>query len=168
MQRSEHLQWRRSPSLMDRSLLLGTRVHGVDELGKRIAEECGCEKWSPRLLHMFRRFHAARQVIRKQEPRPLRGERLPASGQGHPPGPDSGRPPAPQRAPGHSPLKRWLLGTYHGRAELKHLQAYLDEVAFRFNRRKTPHAGKIFFRLAEHSAQTRVALFRQLVARERR
>src|SRR5437764_5272633 len=35
--------------------------------------------------------------------------------------------------------KRWALGVYHGlRAE--HLQAYLDEFAFRFNRRRSPQA----------------------------
>ena len=35
--------------------------------------------------------------------------------------------------------KRWMLGVYHGlRAE--HLQAYLDEFVFRFNRRRTPQA----------------------------
>ena len=35
--------------------------------------------------------------------------------------------------------KRWAMGVYHGlRAE--HLQAYLDEFVFRFNRRRTPQA----------------------------
>ena len=42
-------------------------------------------------------------------------------------------------------LKRWLLGTHAGAVRPKHLQAYLDEFAFRFNRRKTkrrrPHRG---------------------------
>jgi hypothetical protein len=35
--------------------------------------------------------------------------------------------------------KRWAPGVYHGLRE-KHLQAYLDEFVFRFNRRRTPHA----------------------------
>ena len=35
--------------------------------------------------------------------------------------------------------KRWALGVYHGLRE-KHLQAYLDEFVFRFNRRRTPQA----------------------------
>src|SRR3954454_23819925 len=35
--------------------------------------------------------------------------------------------------------KRWALGVYHGLRD-KHLQAYLDEFVFRFNRRRTPHA----------------------------
>jgi transposase-like protein/ribosomal protein L37AE/L43A len=36
-------------------------------------------------------------------------------------------------------LKTWLRGTHHG-VENKHLQAYLDEFTFRFNRRRTPMA----------------------------
>ena len=35
--------------------------------------------------------------------------------------------------------KRWALGVYHG-LRPAHLQAYLDEFVFRFNRRRTPHA----------------------------
>ena len=36
-------------------------------------------------------------------------------------------------------LKTWLRGTHHG-VDPKHLQAYLDEFTFRFNRRRTPMA----------------------------
>jgi ISXO2-like transposase domain/Transposase zinc-ribbon domain len=36
-------------------------------------------------------------------------------------------------------LKRWALGVYHG-LRRKHLQSYLDEFVFRFNRRHTRHA----------------------------
>ena len=35
--------------------------------------------------------------------------------------------------------KRWGLGVYHG-LRRRHLQAYLDEFVFRFNRRRTPAA----------------------------
>ena len=35
--------------------------------------------------------------------------------------------------------KRWAMGVYHGLRE-PHLQRYLDEFVFRFNRRKTPQA----------------------------
>jgi hypothetical protein len=35
--------------------------------------------------------------------------------------------------------KRWGLGVYHG-LRRRHLQAYLDEFVFRFNRRHTPAA----------------------------
>lgn len=34
-----------------------------------------------------------------------------------------------------SNVKTWLLGTHHGRVSKKHLQAYLNEYTFRFNRR---------------------------------
>jgi hypothetical protein len=34
-------------------------------------------------------------------------------------------------------LKRWLLGTHAGAVREKHLRAYLDEFAIRYNRRKT-------------------------------
>ena len=40
-------------------------------------------------------------------------------------------------------LKRWLLGTHAGAVRPKHLQAYLDEFAFRHNRRKTKGVGRI-------------------------
>jgi transposase-like protein len=38
-----------------------------------------------------------------------------------------------------SNLKTWIKGIFHGVSE-KHLQAYLNEFTFRFNRRKTPMA----------------------------
>jgi hypothetical protein len=37
-----------------------------------------------------------------------------------------------------SNLKTWLYGTHHGRVEPQHLQAYLNEFVFRFNRRLYP------------------------------
>jgi transposase-like protein len=52
-------------------------------------------------------------------------------------------------------LKRWLLGTHAGAVRPKHLQAYLDEFAFRHNRRKTNGVGRVAARVIE-----------QLVARE--
>jgi len=39
---------------------------------------------------------------------------------------------------GHVPvgnLRAWLAGTLHGAVRPQHLQAYLDEFAFRYNRR---------------------------------
>jgi predicted RNA-binding Zn-ribbon protein involved in translation (DUF1610 family) len=40
-----------------------------------------------------------------------------------------------------SNLKTWILGTHHGRVEPQHLQAYLNEYVFRFNRRFHPMTG---------------------------
>ena len=39
-----------------------------------------------------------------------------------------------------SNLKAWLMGTHHGAVSKKHLQAYLSEYAFRFNRRGNLYA----------------------------
>jgi len=46
-------------------------------------------------------------------------------------------------------LKRWLLGTHQGAVRSQRLQAYLEEFAFRFNRRKSSHVGKIFYRMVQ-------------------
>jgi transposase-like protein len=48
-------------------------------------------------------------------------------------------------------LKRWLLGTHQGAVSPEHLDYYLDEFTFRFNRRKSRHRGKLFFRLLEQA-----------------
>ena len=48
-------------------------------------------------------------------------------------------------------LKRWLLGTHQGAVSHKHLDYYLDEFTFRFNRRRSKSRGKLFFRLAQQS-----------------
>jgi hypothetical protein len=46
-------------------------------------------------------------------------------------------------------LKRWLLGTHAGAVSRKHMQAYLDEFAFRHNRRKTDGVARIAARVIE-------------------
>jgi len=46
-------------------------------------------------------------------------------------------------------LKRWLLGTHQGAVQEMHLQAYLDEYVFRFNRRKSANRGLLFYRFLE-------------------
>lgn len=46
-------------------------------------------------------------------------------------------------------LKRWLLGTHQGRQQPSHLQYYLDEYTFRFNRRKSKSRGQLFLRLVQ-------------------
>lgn len=49
-------------------------------------------------------------------------------------------------------LKRWLLGTFQGRTSEKQLQPYLDEFAFRFNRRTSALRGQLFYRLLQQCA----------------
>ena len=48
-------------------------------------------------------------------------------------------------------LKRWLLGTHHGGVSFAHLDHYLDEFTFRFNRRSSRSRGKLFYRLAQQA-----------------
>ena len=46
-------------------------------------------------------------------------------------------------------LKRWLLGTHQGAVSNQHMQAYLGEYTFRFNRRDSAKRGLLFHRLLE-------------------
>ena len=65
--------------------------------------------------------------------------------------------------------KRWLLGTHQGTAEPAHLQAYLDEFAFRFNRRHSRSRGLVFYRVLELAARHDPVRYRDiLVARKPR
>jgi len=50
-------------------------------------------------------------------------------------------------------FKRCWIGTYHGAISWKHLQAYLDEFEFRYNRRKTLGVGRIAARLFQSLAR---------------
>ena len=60
-------------------------------------------------------------------------------------------------------LKRWLLGTHQGAIMPKHLDYYLDEFTFRFNRRSSASRGKLFYRLAQQAVQVPPAPYRSLV-----
>ncbi len=60
-------------------------------------------------------------------------------------------------------LKRWLLGTHAGAVSGKHLQAYLDEFAFRHNRRKTKGVGRIAARTLGQLVVCAPMTMRQLV-----
>jgi len=51
-------------------------------------------------------------------------------------------------------IKRWLMGTHQGAVSPKHLAGYLDEYAFRFNRRLSTHRGKLFYRLMQQAVTT--------------
>jgi transposase-like protein len=61
-------------------------------------------------------------------------------------------------------VKRWLLGTHHGAVSEKHLPAYLDEYAFRFNRRTAKRISHGFARLVEHAVCIKPTSYRDLVA----
>jgi len=64
-------------------------------------------------------------------------------------------------------LKRWLLGTHQGRVERQHLPYYLDEFAFRFNRRTSRSRGLLFYRLMQQAAQLAPVTFRGLIGGSR-
>lgn len=46
-------------------------------------------------------------------------------------------------------LKRWIQGTHQGAVQPSHLDYYLDEFTFRFNRRTSRSRGKLFYRLVQ-------------------
>lgn len=60
-------------------------------------------------------------------------------------------------------LKRWLLGTHHGGVTHEHLDYYLDEFAFRFNRRRSRSRGMLFYRLVQQAVAVDPAPYESLV-----
>jgi transposase-like protein len=61
-------------------------------------------------------------------------------------------------------FKRWLLGTYQGAVKPTHLEYYLDEFTFRFNRRTSRNRGKLFYRLVQQSLMADPVTERELKA----
>jgi transposase-like protein len=60
--------------------------------------------------------------------------------------------------------KRWLLGTHQGRVDAEHMQSYLEEFCFRFNRRHSRARGLLFYRLLQYAVSAQPLTYRQLVA----
>ncbi len=60
-------------------------------------------------------------------------------------------------------VKRWLMGTHQGAVQHAHLDYYLDEFTFRFNRRKSASRGKLFYRLVQQAVQTAPQPYKVLV-----
>lgn len=60
-------------------------------------------------------------------------------------------------------LKRWLLGTHQGAVSREHLDYYLDEFTFRFNRRNSRSRGKLFLRLAEQAVAVGPTPYKSMV-----
>ena len=63
-------------------------------------------------------------------------------------------------------VKRWLMSTHQGSVSGKHLDYYLDEYTFRFNRRTSLSRGLLFFRLMEQAMMTAPLSYRQIVERK--
>ena len=60
-------------------------------------------------------------------------------------------------------LKRWLLGTHQGAVSAEHLDYYLDEFTFRFNRRASRYRGKLFYRLLQQAVAVEPAPYRTII-----
>lgn len=59
-------------------------------------------------------------------------------------------------------LKRWLMGTHQGSVSDEHLDTYLNEFTFRFNRRTSKSRGKLFYRLAQQAVQIKPTVFNSI------
>ena len=77
-------------------------------------------------------------------------------------GPEAATRQLPRVHRGASLLKRWLLGTHQGAVRPAHLDYYLDEFTFRFNRRTSPSRGKLFYRLVQQAVEVAPAPYKRL------
>ena len=60
-------------------------------------------------------------------------------------------------------LKRWMMGTHQGAISHEHLNYYLDEYTFRFNRRTSRHRGKLFYRLIQQAVAVEATPYKTMV-----
>ena len=60
-------------------------------------------------------------------------------------------------------VKRWINGTHQGKISKKHLEYYLDEFAFRFNRKLSTHRGKLFYRLMQQAVKTSPVTYTDII-----
>ncbi len=60
-------------------------------------------------------------------------------------------------------LKRWILGTHQGAISHEHLEYYLDEFTFRFNRRRSANRGKLFYRLVQQAVAIEPVPYKALI-----
>lgn len=63
-------------------------------------------------------------------------------------------------------LKRWLTGTHQGGVQHQHLDYYLDEFTFRFNRRRSRARGLLFHRLVQQAVAVAPAPYHTIVSPE--
>jgi len=61
-------------------------------------------------------------------------------------------------------MKRWLMGTHQGAVSHEHLDYYLDEYTFRFNRRTSRHRGMLFYRLVQQACAVEAVPYKDMVA----
>lgn len=60
-------------------------------------------------------------------------------------------------------VKRLMLGTFQGRFKPYHLQSYMDEYVFRFNRRTSRSIGKKFMRIVQQVSSSTKTTYRKIV-----
>lgn len=63
-------------------------------------------------------------------------------------------------------LKRWLLGTHQGAVRAEHLDYYLDEYTFRFNRRTSRSRGLLFYRLLSQAVCVAPVPYKEIVSKK--
>jgi len=63
--------------------------------------------------------------------------------------------------------KRWLLGTHQGAVDRAHLASYLNEFAFRFNRRHSRSRGMVYYRVLELAVAHEPVYYKDLVTTQR-
>lgn len=59
-------------------------------------------------------------------------------------------------------VKRWINRTHQGCVSPKYLSYYLDEFAFRFNRKLSTYRGKLFYRLIQQAVNTSPQPFKEI------
>jgi transposase-like protein len=60
-------------------------------------------------------------------------------------------------------LTRWLLGTHQGAVSGTHIDYYLDEYTFRFNRRASHYRGMLFYRLIQQAVAISPVPYKDIV-----
>lgn len=60
--------------------------------------------------------------------------------------------------------KRWLLSTHQGAVDIEHLDGYLDEFCFRFNRRRSASRGLVFLRVLQLAVAHDPVRYQELIA----
>jgi len=63
-------------------------------------------------------------------------------------------------------LKRWIMGTLQGSISSQHMDYYLDEYTFRFNRRTSGNRGKLFYRLIEQAADIAPVIYSKIISKK--
>jgi transposase-like protein len=62
-------------------------------------------------------------------------------------------------------VKRWFIGTLQGSKKPQHLQKYMDEYVFRFNRRNSESIGFKFFRLIQFAVDTKPITYNMIIGK---